>query len=141
MSDNISVLTCYDYSFAKALDGLLDYLLVGDSVDMVVYGRKSTVEVEFKKIYYHTQAVAKGLTKGGKTKLIADMPKKSLVNKKTLFKLVLILLKLKTMNCFFSLLTINKLPLLFSPLVFIFLMIGSSISKNFTLLSAMISEE
>lgn len=81
----ISVLTCYDYSFAKAVDGLLDYVLVGDSVNMVVYGQESTANTEFKKIYYHTQAVARGIKKESKTKIIADLPKNSLVNIKTLF--------------------------------------------------------
>ena len=85
MSAKISVLTCYDYSFAKAVDGLLDYVLVGDSVDMVIYGRSNTTETEFKKIYYHTQAVARGLSSRSKTKLIADIPKTSLVSQKILF--------------------------------------------------------
>jgi 3-methyl-2-oxobutanoate hydroxymethyltransferase len=77
----ISVLTCYDYSFAKAVDGLLDYVLVGDSVDMVVYGEKSTQDTSLQKMQNHTKAVSKGLKK---TKLIADIPKESLISLKVL---------------------------------------------------------
>ena len=40
--EKISVLTCYDYSFAKAIDGLVDMILVGDSLGNVVYGFDST---------------------------------------------------------------------------------------------------
>ena len=83
MTKKITVLTCYDYSFAKAIDGILDYVLVGDSVEMVVYGEKSTTSASLDKIYEHSKAVRKGLLK---TKLISDIPKDSLSSPESLLK-------------------------------------------------------
>jgi len=69
--EKISVLTCYDYSFAKAIDGLVDIILVGDSVGNVVYGYTSTREVIMYDIVKHISAVRKGVSK---SLIVGDMP-------------------------------------------------------------------
>lgn len=67
----ISMVTCYDYSFAKALDGVVNLFLVGDSVGMVVYGEKDTKHVSLDTMVRHTRAVCRGAKK---TNVVADMP-------------------------------------------------------------------
>jgi len=57
----ISVLTCYDASFARLLDGAgVDCLMVGDSLGMVLQGHASTLPVSLDDTAYHTACVARG---------------------------------------------------------------------------------
>ncbi len=57
----LTMLTCYDYSFAKIMDETdLDILLVGDSVGNVFSGYETTVPVTIDEIIYHTKAVKRG---------------------------------------------------------------------------------
>jgi len=59
--EKIAMLTCYDASFARLLDGAgVDCLLVGDSLGMVLQGRASTVPVTLQQMAYHTECVARG---------------------------------------------------------------------------------
>ena len=68
----ITVLTAYDYSFARILDDAgIDILLVGDSVGSVVQGHDSTLPVTLEEMIYHTRAVARGRKRA---LLVADMP-------------------------------------------------------------------
>jgi 3-methyl-2-oxobutanoate hydroxymethyltransferase len=68
----IAMLTCYDASFARVLDGAgVDCVLVGDSLGMVVQGLDSTLPVTVADVAYHTRCVARGLAAAW---LIADMP-------------------------------------------------------------------
>lgn len=70
--EKITMLTCYDATFARAMDRAgVDIILVGDSLGMVVQGRSSTVGVGVGDIAYHTRCVARGLSR---TFLVADMP-------------------------------------------------------------------
>lgn len=70
--EKIVSLTCYDASFAAALEAAaIDVALVGDSLGMVVQGRSSTLGVTLDAIVYHCEAVAKRLEA---TLLVADMP-------------------------------------------------------------------
>ncbi|MBU0615571.1 MAG: 3-methyl-2-oxobutanoate hydroxymethyltransferase [Nanoarchaeota archaeon] len=71
INEKVSVLTCYDYSFAKTIDGAVDIILVGDSVGNVVYGLDSTREVTMDIMIQHVKAVRKGVSK---SLLVADMP-------------------------------------------------------------------
>lgn len=71
VSEPLALVTCYDYAFAKALDGVPDYFLVGDSVGMVVYGDLDTKHVSLETMLLHTQAVCRGAKI---TPVIADMP-------------------------------------------------------------------
>ena len=52
-------LTAYTTPMAKALDPLVDFLLVGDSLAMTVYGEDSTVGVDLDTMIRHGKAVAK----------------------------------------------------------------------------------
>jgi 3-methyl-2-oxobutanoate hydroxymethyltransferase len=70
--EKIAMLTCYDATFARAMDlAGVDIVLVGDSLGMVVQGRASTVGVDLDDIAYHVACVARGLER---TFLLADMP-------------------------------------------------------------------
>ena len=73
-----AALTAYDYPMGRLLDDLgLDFLLVGDSLGMVVQGHPDTTEVTLDDMAYHTRAVARGVSK---TLLIADLPAHSTEN-------------------------------------------------------------
>lgn len=68
----ITMLTCYEASFAALLDEVgIDCLLVGDSLGMVVQGRNSTLPVTLDDIAYHTACVARANRYAW---LIADLP-------------------------------------------------------------------
>lgn len=70
--DRITMLTCYDASFAALMDECgVDILLVGDSLGMVLQGHESTLPVTIEDIAYHTRCVAR---RKGKSWLMADMP-------------------------------------------------------------------
>jgi 3-methyl-2-oxobutanoate hydroxymethyltransferase len=70
--NKISMLTCYDASFAALMDRCgVDILLIGDSLGMVCNGHQSTLPVTIDEVAYHTAAVARG----AKSALVlADMP-------------------------------------------------------------------
>lgn len=70
--EKIAMLTCYDASFARLLDGAgVDVLLVGDSLGMVLQGHASTVPVSLDEMAYHTQCVARGNTHAW---IVGDLP-------------------------------------------------------------------
>lgn len=68
----ISMITCYDFSFAKILNQTnIDCLLVGDSLSMVMHGYSSTLNASVDMMAEHTAAVAKGAPNKF---IIADLP-------------------------------------------------------------------
>lgn len=68
----ITMLTAYDYTFAKILDEAgVDILLVGDSLGMVTLGYEDTLPVTVDDIMHHTKAVARG---ANHALVVADMP-------------------------------------------------------------------
>lgn len=70
--EKITMLTCYDYTFARMLDEAeLDMILVGDSLANVVLGMEETRKVSFQEMLNHTKAVAKGVER---SLVVADMP-------------------------------------------------------------------
>ncbi len=71
-NDKITMLTCYDASFAALMDHCgIEILLIGDSLGMVCQGHTSTLPVTITDMVYHTSSVARG----NQTALIAaDMP-------------------------------------------------------------------
>ncbi len=70
--EKIAMLTCYDATFAGAMDQAgVDTILVGDSLGMVVQGRKTTVGVTVEDIAYHVECVSQGLQRAF---LLADLP-------------------------------------------------------------------
>jgi 3-methyl-2-oxobutanoate hydroxymethyltransferase len=57
----LSMVTCYDYTFARLLSQTaVDGILVGDSVAMVMYGHASTLSATVDLMRVHTEAVARG---------------------------------------------------------------------------------
>jgi 3-methyl-2-oxobutanoate hydroxymethyltransferase len=79
--EKISMLTCYDSTFASAMDRAgVDIILVGDSMGMVVQGKNSTVGVSVRDVAYHTRCVSRGLQR---TFLLTDMPFGSFHNEST----------------------------------------------------------
>jgi 3-methyl-2-oxobutanoate hydroxymethyltransferase len=70
--EKISVLTAYDYSFARILDQAgVDVLLVGDSLGSVIQGEQSTLPVTLDHMIYHTRAVVRARPRA---LVVADMP-------------------------------------------------------------------
>lgn len=68
----LSMVTCYDYTFARLLSqSAIDAILIGDSAAMVMHGHSSTINAELELMRYHTAAVARG---AGDKFLVADMP-------------------------------------------------------------------
>jgi 3-methyl-2-oxobutanoate hydroxymethyltransferase len=70
--DKITMLTCYDASFAAVMDAAgVDTLLIGDSLGMVLQGHDTTLPVTLTDVIYHTACVARGAKRPW---IIADMP-------------------------------------------------------------------
>lgn len=70
--EKLTMLTCYDYSMAKLMDGAgLDMLLVGDSLGNVILGYDDTIPVTMEDMIHHTAAVARGTREA---LVVADMP-------------------------------------------------------------------
>lgn len=70
--EKITMLTCYDASFAAMMDRCgVEVLLIGDSLGMVCQGHNSTLPVTNADVVYHTACVARG---NDKAFVVADMP-------------------------------------------------------------------
>lgn len=68
----ITVLTAYDYPFARLVDsGGVDAILVGDSLGVVFSGHDNTLQVTMEEMIYHTRAVARA---NPQALLVTDMP-------------------------------------------------------------------
>jgi 3-methyl-2-oxobutanoate hydroxymethyltransferase len=73
--ERIAALTAYDYPMAKLLDEAgIPFILVGDSLGMVVLGYPDTTHVTMANMEHHTRAAARAKTNG---LLGADLPYKS----------------------------------------------------------------
>jgi 3-methyl-2-oxobutanoate hydroxymethyltransferase len=71
-SKPISALTAYDYSTARLVDEAgIDFLLVGDSLAMVVLGHENTLAVTIDEMIHHTRAVRRAVRRA---LVVADMP-------------------------------------------------------------------
>jgi len=64
-------LTAYTTQMAEIVDDACDFVLVGDSVGMVLHGLPSTLEVTMEMMVLHGQAVRRGLTSA---MMVVDMP-------------------------------------------------------------------
>ena len=70
--EKIAMLTAYDYSTAKIVDGAgIPLILVGDSLGMVILGYESTIPVTMEEMLHHTKAVVRGTKQA---MIIGDMP-------------------------------------------------------------------
>lgn len=66
------VLTAYDYLWAQIIDSAgVDAILVGDSMGMVVQGKKTTIPVTLEEIIYHAEMVVRAVKH---SLVIVDMP-------------------------------------------------------------------
>ncbi len=73
--EKITVLTAYDFPFAKILDEAgVDIVLVGDSLGMVLLGYDTTLPVTMQDMTHHTAAVSRAVKR---SLVIADMPYRS----------------------------------------------------------------
>ncbi|CAM8625517.1 PanB Ketopantoate hydroxymethyltransferase [Burkholderiales bacterium] len=70
--ERLTMLTCYDASFAHVLDAAgVEILLIGDSLGMVLQGHDSTLPVTLEDVAYHTACVARAKPAA---LVMADMP-------------------------------------------------------------------
>ena len=68
----ITMMTAYDYPSAKYVDEAgIDAILVGDSVNMVVMGKDSTVSLTMDEMIHHCKAVTSGVNRSF---MVGDMP-------------------------------------------------------------------
>jgi 3-methyl-2-oxobutanoate hydroxymethyltransferase len=70
--EKISMLTAYDYSMAKIIDGAgMDVILVGDSASNVMAGNETTLPITLDQMIYHATSVVKAVTRA---LVVVDIP-------------------------------------------------------------------
>ncbi|MEX6689742.1 3-methyl-2-oxobutanoate hydroxymethyltransferase [Danxiaibacter flavus] len=70
--EKISMLTAYDFSFAKIFDDAgVDVLLVGDSASNVMAGHETTLPITLDQMIYHAQSVIRGVNR---SLVVVDLP-------------------------------------------------------------------
>ena len=70
--EKISMLTAYDYTFAKLLDNAgIDVLLVGDSASNVMAGHETTLPITLDQMIYHASSVVRGVSRA---LIVVDLP-------------------------------------------------------------------
>ena len=68
----ISMLTAYDFSFAKLVDESgIDVILVGDSASNVMAGHETTLPITLDQMIYHASSVVRGARR---CLIVVDMP-------------------------------------------------------------------
>ncbi|MGZ3772487.1 MAG: 3-methyl-2-oxobutanoate hydroxymethyltransferase [Pseudobdellovibrionaceae bacterium] len=72
-NQKISMITCYDYSFARILAATdIDCILVGDSLAMTMHGHQTTLNASVNMMALHTAAVVRGA--GNNKFIVGDLP-------------------------------------------------------------------
>ncbi|HLC61743.1 MAG TPA: 3-methyl-2-oxobutanoate hydroxymethyltransferase [Candidatus Nanoarchaeia archaeon] len=79
----IVMLTAYDFPTANLMDGIVDVILVGDSLGMVVLGYENTTQVTMDDMLRATGAVARGAKN---IFIVGDMPIGTYNNEKDALK-------------------------------------------------------
>lgn len=70
--EKISMITAYDYSFARIFDGAgIDIILVGDSASNVMAGHETTLPITLDQMIYHASSVMRGV---GRAFVVVDLP-------------------------------------------------------------------
>jgi 3-methyl-2-oxobutanoate hydroxymethyltransferase len=70
--EKISMLTAYDFSFARIIDNAgIDIILVGDSASNVMAGHETTLPVTLDHMIYHASSVIRGVNR---CLVVVDMP-------------------------------------------------------------------
>lgn len=68
----IAMLTAYDYTTAKIVDGAgVDVILVGDSASNVMAGNQTTLPITLEQMIYHARSVVRGVRRA---LVVCDMP-------------------------------------------------------------------
>jgi 3-methyl-2-oxobutanoate hydroxymethyltransferase len=70
--EKISMITAYDYSFAKIFDDAgIDIILVGDSASNVMAGHETTLPITLEQMIYHAAGVVRGVNR---SLIVVDLP-------------------------------------------------------------------
>lgn len=70
--EKISMLTAYDYSMARLIDGAgIDILLVGDSASNVMAGHETTLPITLDQMIYHASSVVRAVNR---SLIVVDIP-------------------------------------------------------------------
>jgi len=70
--EKISMLTAYDFSFAKIIDNAnIDVILVGDSASNVMAGHETTLPITLEQMIYHASSVIRGVNR---CLVVVDLP-------------------------------------------------------------------
>ena len=70
--EKISMITAYDFSFAKIFDATgIDVILVGDSASYVMAGHVTTLPITLDQIIYHASSVIRGVDR---SLVVVDLP-------------------------------------------------------------------
>jgi 3-methyl-2-oxobutanoate hydroxymethyltransferase len=70
--EKISMITAYDFSFAKIFDSAgIDIILVGDSASNVMAGHETTLPITLDQMIYHAAAVVRG---SDRSLIVVDLP-------------------------------------------------------------------
>lgn len=70
--EKISMITAYDYSFARVFDGAgIDIILVGDSASNVMAGHETTLPITLDQMIYHASSVVRGIDR---CLVVVDLP-------------------------------------------------------------------
>ncbi len=70
--EKISMLTAYDYSMAKIVDGAgVDVILVGDSASNVMAGHETTLPITLDQMIYHASSVVRAIKRA---LIVVDLP-------------------------------------------------------------------
>ena len=70
--EKISMLTAYDYSFARIIDGAgIDVILVGDSASNVMAGHETTLPITIDQMIYHASSVIRAAER---CLVVVDLP-------------------------------------------------------------------
>ena len=70
--EKISMLTAYDYSMAKIVDGAgIDVILVGDSASNVMAGHETTLPITLDQMIYHASSVIRAIDRA---LVVVDLP-------------------------------------------------------------------
>jgi 3-methyl-2-oxobutanoate hydroxymethyltransferase len=71
-NEKISMLTAYDYTLAKIIDGAgIDVILVGDSASNVMAGHETTLPITLNEMIYHASSVVRAVKRA---LVVVDMP-------------------------------------------------------------------
>ena len=70
--EKIAMITAYDYTMAKIVDGAgIDVILVGDSASNVMAGHETTLPITLEQMIYHASSVVRAIHR---SLVVVDLP-------------------------------------------------------------------